>query len=152
MLSSKNTHWLVLQAKQAPPSGSLLRTNLLANMCLSQLAERVDKLGISPGSYRRSRPEKKRPYRGGRRKQGRTIPNRAELSPSATDQHHSPGLTVWNLTVWNTLSCPTVQNSIRQIKLHSNIYKASEQTSLSLMRVCYLFKIISSYCWLCACL
>ena len=43
-------------------------------MCSAQLSDRVDQLGISPGSHRRRRPGRKRPYRGGRRQQGRTIP------------------------------------------------------------------------------
>ena len=44
-------------------------------VCSAQLSDRVDQLGISPGSHRRRRPGRKRPYRGGRRrKQGRTVP------------------------------------------------------------------------------
>ena len=43
-------------------------------MCSTQLSDRVDQLGISPGSHRRRRPGRKRPYRGGRRKQGQAIP------------------------------------------------------------------------------
>ena len=43
-------------------------------MCSAQLSERVDQLGISPGSSRRRRPARKCPYRGGGCKQGRTIP------------------------------------------------------------------------------
>ena len=35
---------------------------------------RLSDLGISPGGYRRRRPARKRPYRGGRYKRGRTIP------------------------------------------------------------------------------
>ena len=54
-------------------SGGLLPTNLVGQVCLAQLSDRVDQLGISPGSHRRRRPGRKRPYRGGRRQQGRTI-------------------------------------------------------------------------------
>ena len=46
----------------------------MGHVCSAQLSDRVDQLGISPGSHRRRRPGKKRPYRGGRRKQGWTIP------------------------------------------------------------------------------
>ena len=55
-------------------SDGLLPTNLVGHVCSAQLSDRVDQLGISPGSHRRRRPGRKRPYRGGRCKQGRTIP------------------------------------------------------------------------------
>ena len=55
-------------------SDSLLPTNLVLHVCFAQLADRVDQLGISPGNYRRHRPARKRPYRGGRRNQGRAVP------------------------------------------------------------------------------
>ena len=55
-------------------SDGLLPTNLEGHVCSAQLSDRVDQLGISPGSHRRRRPGRKRAYRGGRRKQGRTIP------------------------------------------------------------------------------
>ena len=55
-------------------SDGLLPTNLVGHMCSAQLSDHADQLGISPGSHRRRRPARKRPYRGGRRKQGRTIP------------------------------------------------------------------------------
>ena len=48
--------------------------DLVGDVCLAQLFDCVDQLGISPGSHRRRRPGRKRPYRGGRRQQGRTIP------------------------------------------------------------------------------
>ena len=43
-------------------------------VCSAQLAERVHQLGLTPGDHRCRRPARKRPYRGGRRKQGSTIP------------------------------------------------------------------------------
>ena len=57
-------------------SDGLLPTNLEGHVCLAQLSDCVDLLGISPGklSHRRRRPARKRPYRGGRCKQGWTIP------------------------------------------------------------------------------
>ena len=55
-------------------SDGLLPTNLVGHVCSAQLSDRVDQLGISPGSHRRRRTARKRPYRGGRRQQGRTIP------------------------------------------------------------------------------
>ena len=65
-------------------------------MCSAQLADRVDQLGISPGSHRRRRPARKLPYRGGRRQQGRTIPvivsDRSRpliLHPLCTSTHDS---------------------------------------------------------------
>ena len=65
-------------------------------MCSAQLSDLVDQLGISPGSHRRRRPGRKRPYRGGRRKQGQTIPvivtDRSRprtLHPLCTSTHDS---------------------------------------------------------------
>ena len=55
-------------------SDGLLPTNLEGHVCSAQLSDRVDHVGISPSSHRRRRPTRKRPYRGGRCKQGRTIP------------------------------------------------------------------------------
>ena len=55
-------------------SDGLLPTNLVGHVCSAQLSDHVDQLGISPGSHRRRRPGRKRPYRGGRRQQGRTMP------------------------------------------------------------------------------
>ena len=43
-------------------------------VCSAQLAERVHQLGLAPGGRYCRRPARKRPYSGGRRKQGRTIP------------------------------------------------------------------------------
>ena len=43
-------------------------------MCSVPLSDRVHQQGISPGSCRRRRTVRKRPYCGGRCKQGRTIP------------------------------------------------------------------------------
>ena len=77
-------------------SDGLLPTNLVGNVCSAQLSDRVDQLGISPGSHRRRWPARKRPYRGGRRKQGRTIPvivtDRSRprtLHPLCTSTHDS---------------------------------------------------------------
>ena len=77
-------------------SHDLLPTNLVGHMCSAQLSDRVDQLGISPGGLRRHRPAKKRPYRGGRCKQGRTIPvivtDRSRpriLHPLCTSTHDS---------------------------------------------------------------
>ena len=47
-------------------SDGLLPTNLEGHVCSAQLSDRVDQLGISPGSHRRRRPARKRPYHGGR--------------------------------------------------------------------------------------
>ena len=60
----------------SPTSDSLLPTNLVdvPHVCSAQLADHVDQMGISSGSHRRRRPARKRPYCGGRRKQGRAIP------------------------------------------------------------------------------
>ena len=55
-------------------SDGLLPTNLVGHVCSAQLSDRVDQLGISPGSHRCRRPGRKRPYSGGRCKQGRTMP------------------------------------------------------------------------------
>ena len=70
-------------------------------MCLAQLVDSVDQLGISPGSHRRRRPARKRPYRGGRCKQGKTIlaivTDRSRpqiLHPLCTSTHD----TIWLLT------------------------------------------------------
>ena len=77
-------------------SDGLLSTNLVGHVCSAQLSDRVDQLGISPGSHRRRRPGSKRPYRGGRRQQGRTIPvivtDRSRprtLHPLCTSTHNS---------------------------------------------------------------
>ena len=43
-------------------------------VCSAQLAECIHQLGLAPGDHCCHRPARKRPYRGGRRKQGRTIP------------------------------------------------------------------------------
>ena len=68
----------------------------MGHVCSAQLSDRVDQLGISPGSHRRRRPGRKRPYRGGRRKQGRTIPDivtdrsgSRTLHPICTSTHDS---------------------------------------------------------------
>ena len=67
-------------------------------MCSTQLSDRVDQLGISPGSHRRRRPGRIRPYRGGRRQQGRTrsipviVTDRSRprtLHPLCTSTHDS---------------------------------------------------------------
>ena len=55
-------------------SDGLLHTNLEGHVSSAQLSDCVNQLGISPGSHRRRRPGWKRPYCGGRCKQGRTIP------------------------------------------------------------------------------
>ena len=77
-------------------SDGLLPTNLVGHVCLAQLSDHVDQLGISPGSHRRGRPGRKRPYRGGSRQQGRTIPvivtdrSRPQtLHPLCTSTHDS---------------------------------------------------------------
>ena len=74
----------------------LLPTNLVGHVCSAQLSDRVDQLGIFPGSHRRRRPGRKRQYRGGRRQQGRTIPviviDRSRprtLHPLCTSTHDS---------------------------------------------------------------
>ena len=48
-------------------SDGLLPTNLVGHVCSAQISDHVVQLGISPGSHRRRRPGRKRPYRGGRR-------------------------------------------------------------------------------------
>ena len=77
-------------------SDGLLPTNLVGHVCSAQLSDRVDQLGISPGSHRRRSPGRKCPYRDGRRKQGRTIPvivtDRSRprtLHPLCTSTHDS---------------------------------------------------------------
>ena len=57
-----------------PTSDSLLPITKVPHVCLAQLADRIDQLGISPGSHRCRTPARKRPYHGGRRKQGQTVP------------------------------------------------------------------------------
>ena len=68
----------VCQRHQAYPCPRYTRDELLTldgrYMCSAQLVERVRQLSIAPGDRHCRRPERKRPYRGGRRKQGRTIP------------------------------------------------------------------------------
>ena len=62
-------------------------------MSSAQLADGIDQLGISPGSHRRRRPARKRPYRGGRCKKVQTIPvivadrSRRILHPLLTSTH-----------------------------------------------------------------
>ena len=70
----------------------LLPTSLVDYVCSSQLSDQ----GISPGGYRRRRPGRKRPYRGGRCKRGWTIPvivtDRSRpriLHPLCTSTHDS---------------------------------------------------------------
>ena len=77
-------------------SDGLLPTNLLSHVCSAQLSDHVDQLGISPGSHRRHRSARKRPYRGGRCRQGQIIPvivtNRSWpriLHPLCTSTHDS---------------------------------------------------------------
>ena len=77
-------------------SDDLLSTNLAGHVCSAQLSDRVDQLGISLGSHRRRRPTRKRPYHGGRCKQGRSIPvlvtDRSRprtLHPLCTSTHDS---------------------------------------------------------------
>ena len=77
-------------------SDGLLPTNPVGHVCSAQLSDRVDQLRISPGSHRRRRPARKCPYRGGRHKQGRTIPvivtDRSRprtLHPLCTSTHDS---------------------------------------------------------------
>ena len=68
----------VLQRHQAYPCLRYTSDELLSfdgqYVCSAQLAERIHQLGLAPGDQRSRRPARKRPYRGGRRKQGRTIP------------------------------------------------------------------------------
>ena len=80
----------------SPISEGPLPTNLVGHVCSAQLSDRVDQLGVSPGSHRRRRPGRKRPYHGSRRKQGRTIPvivtdkSRPQtLHPLCTSTHDS---------------------------------------------------------------
>ena len=54
-------------------SDGLLPTNLVGHVCSAQLSDRVDQLGISPGSHRRRRPGGKRPYRVTDRSRPRTL-------------------------------------------------------------------------------
>ena len=77
-------------------SDGLLTTNLVGHVCSAQLSDCVDQLGISPGSHRRCRPARIRPYRGGHCKQGQTIPvivtDRSQpriLHPLCTSTHDS---------------------------------------------------------------
>ena len=55
-------------------SDSLLPTNLEGRVCLAQLSDRIDQLGISQGRHQRHRPARTCPYRGSRCKQGWIIP------------------------------------------------------------------------------
>ena len=68
----------VLLRHQVYPCPGYTRDELLSfdgqYVCSAQLAERIHQLGLAPGGHRCRRPARKRPYRGGRRKQGRTIP------------------------------------------------------------------------------
>ena len=72
-------------------SGGLLPKNLVGHVCSAQLSDRIDQLGISHGSHRRRRPARKRPYRGGRRKQvGLAYPRHCHRQIAAPDP--SPSL------------------------------------------------------------
>ena len=68
----------VCQHHQAYPCLRYTRDELLSfdgqYVCSAQLAERVHQLGLALGGHRCRRPTRKRPYRAGRHKQGRTIP------------------------------------------------------------------------------
>ena len=68
----------VCQRHQAYPCLRYTRDELLSfdgqYVCSAQIAERVHQLGLAPGGHRCRRPARKRPYRGGRHKRGRTIP------------------------------------------------------------------------------
>ena len=68
----------VCHCHQAYPCLRYTRNELLSfdgqYVCSARLAERVHQLGLASGGHRCRRPARERPYRGGRRKQGRTIP------------------------------------------------------------------------------
>ena len=68
----------VCQHHKAYPCLRYTRDELLSldgqYVCSTQLAERVHQFGLVPGGGDCHRPAKKCPYRGGRCKQGRTIP------------------------------------------------------------------------------
>ena len=84
----------------------------------------------SPGSHRRRRPGRKRPYRGGRRQQGRTIPvivtDRSRPRPLCTSTHDSVrpptdkcskayGVSYSNLIKTDT--CPFIQEFSKHFKV-----------------------------------
>ena len=93
----------VCQRHQAYPCLRYTSDELLSfdgqYVCSAQLVESIHQLGLAPGDHRCRRPARKRPYRGGRRKQGRTI-------PVIISRHPSPGPSA--LSLHRPLTVPDV--------------------------------------------
>ena len=90
-------------------------------VCSAQLAERIHQLGLAPGDHRCRRPARKRPYRGGRRKQGRTIPVIISDRPASQPQTLRP-LTTPTFDSAKRLSVECDKNSDNAI-CYSNLIK-----------------------------
>ena len=107
-------------------------------VCSAQLAERIHQLGHAPGDHRCRRPARKRPYRGGRRKQGRTIP--VIISDRPTSQPRTlRSLTTPTFDSARRLSVECDTNSDNAI-CYSNLIKIN--TSLFTQELSRHFKVM----------
>ena len=112
------------QRHQGYPCLRYIRDELLSfdgqYVCSAQLAERVHQLGIAPGGRHCCRPARKRPYRGGRRKQGKTIPIIISNRPAYQPRTLRPLTTTFDSARRLSVECDT--NSDNAI-CYSNLIK-----------------------------
>ena len=132
----------VCQRHQAYPCLRYTSDELLSfdgqYVCSAQLAERIHQLGLAPGDHRCRRPARKRPYRGGRRKQGRTIPVIISDRPASQPRTLRP-LTTPTFDSAKRLSVECDKNSDNAI-CYSNLIKIN--TSLFTQELSRHFKVI----------
>ena len=132
----------VSQRHQAYPCLRYTRDELLSfdgrYVCSAQLAERVHQLGLAPGGHRCRRPARKRPYRGGRSKQGRTIPVIISERPASQSRTLRP-LTTPTFDSARRLSVECDTNSDNAI-CYSNLIKIN--TSLFTQKLFRHFKVM----------
>ena len=132
----------MLQRQQAYPCLRYTSDELLSfdgqYVCSAQLAERIHQLGLAPGDQRCRRPARKRPYRGGRRKQGRTIPVIISDRPTSQPRTLRP-LTTPTSDSARRLSVECDTNSDNAI-CYSNLIKIN--TSLFTQELSRHFKVM----------